>query len=184
MNYQTQLWILVLVISFFASASMQQVRADISPTLPPKQLEYKLPYPGLLPDNPLCFLKNVRDNLSGFFISKPIDKANFALLQSDKFVSASYLLVTQEQPKVDLAQSIFSQSQDYFEEAIAQTIAAKKQGTDILEMTNKLKEANQKHVQILQTIEHQVSADEQQQFKNKHEREATLTQMVTELSSY
>ena len=55
-------------------------------------VDYQLPYPGMLPDNPLYFLKVFRDNLTSFFINKPLDKAHFDLLQSDKDVEASYLL--------------------------------------------------------------------------------------------
>src|ERR1700683_4754974 len=65
----------------------------------PSSVDYQLPYPGMLPDNPLYFLKVFRDTLTSFFINKPLDKANFDLLQSDKNVEASYLLVTQEQGK-------------------------------------------------------------------------------------
>src|ERR1700704_2037322 len=39
-------------------------------------VDYTLPYPGLLPDSPLYFLKTFRDRLISFFISSPIKKAD------------------------------------------------------------------------------------------------------------
>jgi hypothetical protein len=50
------------------------------------QLEYVLPYPGILPDHPLYFLKSMRDVIVNALISDPVKKAEFALLRSDKFI--------------------------------------------------------------------------------------------------
>lgn len=184
MNVSKKLCIIVLLANLFSATFVQESLAYDALTPYPKQIEYRLPYPGLLPDHPLYFLKLFRDNVAGFFIRKPLDKAEFDLSQSDKQVSASYLLATQEQGKADLAQTTFSQAQDYFKEAITQTIAAKKQGTDILEMTKKLEESNRKHVQILQAIEYQVSPKDKKKFQPERERAKSLAQMAKVLHSY
>jgi hypothetical protein len=49
-----------------------------------ENVEYYLPYPGLLPDNPLYYLKAIRENIQKFFISDPLRKAQFDLLQANK----------------------------------------------------------------------------------------------------
>lgn len=146
-------------------------------------VDYQLAYPGLLPDNPLYFLKVIRDNLTSFFVSKPLDKASFDLLQSDKDVEASYLLVTQRQGKGDLALRTFAQSQDYFADAIKQTISAKKQGysSQSQGISKKLQEANRKHIQIVQGIQHETSQGNSQMIQNELTREKEFTKLVKAL---
>src|SRR5438309_421306 len=57
-----------------------------SPTPSPVSISYQLPYPGMLPDNPLYFLKVIRDGVWSFLLSNPLKKADFDLLQADKRV--------------------------------------------------------------------------------------------------
>ncbi|HSW97310.1 MAG TPA: hypothetical protein VLF89_05800, partial [Candidatus Saccharimonadales bacterium] len=76
----------VVLISLFTTAQAVSVFAtdtdptsmdDVSPSISPiitmenKQIQYDLPYPGLLPDNPLYSLKVLRDKIVEFFISDP-----------------------------------------------------------------------------------------------------------------
>lgn len=133
------------------------------------QVNYQLPYPGMLPDNPLYFLKAIRDQLTAFFLSKPLDKAQFDLLQSDKNVETSYLLVTTEVNKTDLAASSFTQGEADFSEAITQTQAAKKQGYDISDMSKNLDLSNQKHLEVLKEIEQQLGKSNDQGFQSEQD---------------
>ena len=140
MNFkQLILSIVTFFISIYillATAYAQEIKTTVTPVdsagtvavTSPTPVDYQLPYPGMLPNNPLYLLKVFRDNLTAFFLSKPIDKANFDLMQSDKNVQASYLLITQQQGKTLLAFQTFSQAQDDFEQAIDQTRVQKKTG--------------------------------------------------------
>lgn len=141
----------IAVYITFATAAYAQIASSSSQM----QVDYQLPYPGLLPDNPLYFLKAFRDNLTAFFLSKPLDKAQFDLLQSDKDIQASYLLVTQQAGKEELADTMFTQGQEHFAQAIAQATSAKKQGYSITDLSKKLDLSNKKHEQILQVITQQ-----------------------------
>lgn len=132
---------------------------------------YQLPYPGMLPGNPLYFLKTIRDDLTAFFISKPLDKAKFDLLQSDKNVEASYLLVSQQQGKAQVALQTFSQAQDYFQQAITETVNAKKQGYNTKEIISELIESNQKHVQMLHAVALQTGNTNDQTVRQYLDRE-------------
>lgn len=143
--------------------------------------EYQLPYPGLLPDNPLYPLKALRDRLTAFFLSKPLDKANFDLLQSDKNVEASYLLVTQQQGKGDLALQTFSQAQNDFAAALDQATNAKKQGYSILDIGKKLELSHQKHIQMLQAVAQQIRQENSQTVKQMRNREGEFTKTLTTL---
>ena len=171
--------VLVVLLSIVPKASADEF--ELTPTPVPSPISYKLPYPGLLPDNPLYFLKSFRDNVMGFFIGNPVDKAEFALLQADKKVAASYLLVTQERNKAALAESTFSEAQDYFEDAIEKTAEAKKQGMNVDDLTKRLAEANQKHFQVLHEIEHQVNTTNKKKFQDESDRAKALAKKVKSL---
>src|SRR5258708_38682343 len=102
---------ITFVVAVYLTLATAYAQAAVTPTQPISStpIDYQLPYPGLLPDSPLYFLKMLRDNLTSFFLSKPLDKANFELLQSYKNIEASYLLVTQEAGKSGVAWQTFSQ---------------------------------------------------------------------------
>jgi hypothetical protein len=176
----------VITVSFAIFFTLATAYAQEATTVPanvpsPTPIDYQLPYPGMLPDNPLYFLKMFRDNLTAFFLSKPLDKANFDLLQSDKNVQASYLLVTQHQGKTELAFKTFSQAQDYFDQAITQTMNAKKQGYSTKEIADKLVSSNQKHVQILQALAQQAHQTNSQTVKQERSRAEAFTKQVKSL---
>lgn len=142
---------------------------------------YQLPYPGMLPDNPLYFLKVIRDDIISFFISKPLEKADFALTQSDKNVEASYLMVTTEQGKDDLAFKTFSQAQDYFETAITQAADARRQGYSITEMYKKLDASHKNHQLMLKAVGTQTRQEKSQVFNQELSREESFTKMIKAL---
>lgn len=166
------------LVTAYAQSATSSSRSSVTTT---GASDYQLPYPGLLPDNPLYFLKVIRDNIISFFISKPIDKANFDLLLSDKDVEASYLLTGRGQDKGNLALQTFSKSQDYFEDAVKQTISARKQGYSIHDIKNKLQAANKKHVQILEAVGRQVHAQNSTTYKNELNRSEELSKMAWSL---
>jgi hypothetical protein len=193
MNFkQLILSIVTLFISIYillATAYAQEIKTSLTPadsagTVPvtsPTPVDYPLPYPGMLPDNPFYFLKVFRDNLTAFFLSKPIDKANFDLMQSDKNVQASYLLVTQQQGKTLLAFQTFSQAQDDFEQALMQAENAKKQGYSTKELADKFSNANQKHEQILQAIAQETNQKSSQTVQKEQNRAETFAKEIMSL---
>jgi hypothetical protein len=61
-------------------------------TLSEKKVIYELPYAGILPDNPLYFLKQVRDVVLEFTTRDQMKKSEMLLLSSDKKVHMAQLL--------------------------------------------------------------------------------------------
>lgn len=55
-------------------------------------IEYALPFPGMLPNNPLYFIKSFRDMLIEKLISSDVKKAEFYILQADKRLQMSVAL--------------------------------------------------------------------------------------------
>ena len=164
---------------FFAPPSFAQTATD-SVFPDPTPITYELSYPGLLPDSPFYFLKEARNTILEFFIGQPIDKANFSLLQSDKHVAASLTLINQKKD-ITLAEQAFADSQEEFQDAITETISAKKQGVNIQEILNKLKQSNMKHQQVLDQITQGLSEKDQSKFTNEKKRAEQLTKEIAVL---
>lgn len=73
----------IIGVCVAASVSAQQSFSSIGiPT--PTIIDYTLPYPGILPDHPLYFLKNIRDEILLFFTKDPLKNSRIRLLLSDK----------------------------------------------------------------------------------------------------
>jgi len=171
----------IFAVYLTLATAYAQVASSSSQTAATTQIDYQLPYPGMFPDNPLYFLKVFRDQLTAFFLSKPLDKAQFDLMQSDKNVEAGYLLGTQQVGKSDLAIATISSGEDDFSSAIDQTEAAKKQGYSILEMSKKLDLSNQKHMQVIKEIEGQVGKAQSQELKNELNRAEAFAKKINAL---
>ncbi len=120
------------------------------------QVEYSLAYPGILPDNPLYFLKAARDKLVSVLISDPEKKAEFNLLTSDKRINASYMLA--EKGKDELAVTTLSKSNNYLEEAISNLASLKKTEKNINPLVGNLQNAIHKHLDLLAGIKSKVDA--------------------------
>lgn len=140
-----KLLFVILILFLFSSKSVFAQTASLSGNI--KHVEYDLPYPGILPDSPLYFLKVVRDNLLGFVITEPLKKADYDLLMADKrLTSASALIDKKNYP---LAITTLSKAGNYFDKAIQNAATAKGEGKDASEILNKLWVSSQKHQEII-----------------------------------
>lgn len=148
---------LVLVLLFSVSISYSFAHEETDGTDSAKIAEnkeepvYVLVYPGMLPDNPLYFLKSFRDSFVGFMISDPLKKAEFDLLQSDKMISSAAFLVRNGN-KQDLAVETVERGQAYFADAIVKTNEAEEQGVNMDSFLVKLESAAQKHAEVLEEL--------------------------------
>jgi hypothetical protein len=140
--------LLILFLILLCSASLQKVSAQqISTSTAALNVEYTLPWTGILPDNPLYFLKALRDNAYSFLITDPLEKSQYDLLMADKRLGAAQILLNEG--KVNLAITTLSKSGNYFYLAIQQATLAKKQGKNIDEIISKLLTASLKHQQVV-----------------------------------
>lgn len=103
--------------------------------------EYALPYPGILPDSPVYFLKNLRDQTMLFFLRSKTQRSFYLLLMSDKRLGAGQVLVNTG--KTSLGVTTLAKSQDYFKQAVN---LADKNNRDLL---SKLVVAGSKHQEVL-----------------------------------
>lgn len=163
---------LVFLLSFISLFTKTYAIADdlsaSSSSEPGKEANYELPYPGLLPDNPLYFLKVIRDKVVEFLISDPLKKAEFNLLQADKRLNAGIYLFNKG--KISLALSTVSKAENYFSMAIDRLEEAKVQKRSISEIKGRLKDSLKKHEQELKFLADKASKDFKLSFKEELKR--------------
>ena len=112
---------------------------------------YNLPYPGILPDNPLYILKAIRDQLVIFGTRENVKKAHLYLLLSDKRIAMAIALSKKgkEKQAIDIA----GKAEKYFFNIPQLLIDAKKQGSgSSSEFIQTLKLSNAKHREILDSF--------------------------------
>lgn len=127
-----------------------------------EKVSYNLPYPGLLPDHPLYFLKTIRDRIWEFTTRDSIKKAELYLLFSDKHAAASLSLAQKGKDKQ--AVETVSKAETYPLKSILLIITAKKQGSSPTEeFIQKLRLSNQKHREIIKTLLKELPQGQNQQ---------------------
>lgn len=112
-------------------------------------IEYALPYPGLLPDNPLYPVKMLRDRLISLLIADPVKKAAFNLLQSEKRFQAGMYLLNKDRNKSNLALATIAKGQDYFIQSLDNVALAQKQRLPAGDVTARMEASSQKQHEML-----------------------------------
>ena len=159
---------LIFLLSLNPLSVKASVITEEATSSSPQPVNYELPYPGLLPDSPLYFLRIIRDKIVGFLISDSLKKSEFNLLQADKRLNAGIYLFNKG--KTSLAFSTISKAENYFSQALDKIGEAKKQGRNISEVKGKLKDALKKHEQELEFLTKKASADYKASFEKELER--------------
>ncbi len=113
---------------------MMEKTATTTPTMEVQtevmtKVEYTLPYPGILPDHPLYFLKRLRDQILEKLIADPIRKIEFFMLQSDKGVNTGVFLAAKQ--NTELSGEAMLRAKTYFEQAVDLAASLKSQGKEV-----------------------------------------------------
>lgn len=112
---------------------------------------YNLPYPGILPDNPLYIFKAIRDQLMIFGTRDNVKKAQLYLLLSDKRIAMAIELAKKGKEKQ--AVETAGRAEKYFFQIPQLLTDAKKQGSgSSSEFIQTLKLSNEKHREILDSF--------------------------------
>lgn len=126
--------------------------------------EYRLPYPGILPNHRLYPLKAVRDRLMEFFTRDLNKKADLYLLYADKRIYMAQMLA--EQKEWALADSTASKAEKYLLR-VKETVEALEDIGGEVDVTfiPKVKQATLKHQQILKDLTKKAPKQYQNNFK-------------------
>lgn len=138
-------------VTFLFSAAIPFSRPSVALTLTQEKIIYDLPYPGILPDHPLYFLKVIRDRALELGTRDPMKKAELYFLLSDKRVSMAIELA--EKRKDTLAVSTLSKGEKYFLKIPDLIVTSQKQGVGpATGFIDKLKQSNMKHREVAETL--------------------------------
>lgn len=170
--FVTFLFILLLLVGVTTSkAFAQEQEQTITPeptsvetqnqATPSPTIKYDLAYPGILPDTPLYKLKVLRDKIIIGFINEPLKKIEFYLLQADKGILASAMLV--DKKEMALAAETALKAENNFT-LLTQELPRyrKKLGSDFY---NKLKRASLKHQEVLLSLAKRAPKKEKKTFE-------------------
>lgn len=133
--------------------------------------DYYLPYPGILPDHPLYWLKMARDRVMLFLSQEPTQKFEKLLLFADKRVGAAKVLI--EGGKVQLGVTTATKAEKYLEQAVTQFYQLEKIGKTTPELKSRLWKAASKHDEVLTELLPKVS-DTEKQILEQARQKATL----------
>lgn len=164
----------LLLIVLFSNTSFAQEASESAKN------NYQLPYPGLLPDNPLYSLKALRDKIIEFLISDPIKKAEFDLLSADKRLAIGVALF--DRKKYGLSETTISKGENYFEDGIKNLEKAKKEGRQIdpsLLVNYDL--SSKKHKEILENLTAKSNGELKKKFTADLQRVVRFIDLVNRL---
>jgi hypothetical protein len=146
----TVLLVVVIFMCFFLLPAVHANDASPSSVIEQK-VEYTLPYPGILADNPLYIVKNLRDKIMEMLIADPIKKVEFYILQSDKDVNAGMFLAAKA--KGTLALSAVTRANTTTGTAIALADSLKTQGRELpAYVVERLQNSLAKHEEVVRDL--------------------------------
>ncbi len=140
-----------------ASPSPSSVAASPQPSMEQgKKDQYILPYPGILPDHPLYFIKRLRDFLLDKLVVDPVRKAELYILQADKRLNMGIFLVGKQ--KEALAEETISKGEKYLNGAVYGLLALKTTGGDVPQfVVERLEKSLAKHSDVVADLMTRVS---------------------------
>jgi len=164
------LFLLILIFLVFLGTSKSFAQDKATSSSITTNIEYALPYPGILPDNPLYFMKALRDRVVSFFISDVLKKAEFNLLMADVRLNAAQYLFAKGESKYSLAETTISKGENYFYNSLIKLNEAKQQGIFVNDLASKLIVASQKHQQVIKELENKSSGAIRERFVEDERR--------------
>lgn len=160
---QIFLFIIFLVISLGFTSKIFGQNPTVIPT-PAPNIEYALPYPGLLPDNPLYTFKKMRDKIMLFMTRDPLKKSQLYLLFADKQLVMGELLW--EKGSYNLAIITFKKAEQSLLQSVL--VLGKSNRSESLPpgTLDKLDLATQKHEGIIKNLKDSLTDETKRQELN------------------
>jgi len=144
---------ILFFLFFFHNLSQQSVFAV---------QEYQLPYPGILPNNPLYPVKVMRDRIMEFFTREPLKKSELYLLFADKRINMAQVV---RQTDWTLTETTVSKAEKYLLKLQDSLLAAKRMGlTPTGSFIEKVKLAGKAHHKILESLKKSAPSEFKQKF--------------------
>ena len=143
----------VTIIQLFVRSSFAQLNKSLtvlSPT-PKVSVDYTLPYPGILPDHPLYFIKEIRDKTLLWITNDPVKKSQLLLLMSDKKLAMGKILM--EKQSTTLATQTFKESEKLLLDAVILLASVKREENLSPNTIEKFEFAIKKHEEVIVNLQ-------------------------------
>lgn len=114
------------------------------------EVNYYLPYPGILPDHPLYWLKMVRDRLALWLTRGEVEKFDRLRLYADKRLGAAQALILGN--KLELGITTASKAEKYLNQAVVKLNELDRDENASSDMKEVLKKAILKHIEVLDSL--------------------------------
>lgn len=163
MNKLTSIIFLLIFLAFPISVFSEGETEE----LVKEEVNYQLPYPGMLPDHPLYGLKLARDNIYDFFIADTLKKAEFKLLMADKRLFMGILLIDKD--KKDLSIEVIGEASQYYNDAVLECIKAEEEGEGFQNTKHAIIESGKKHREIIAGLLEESKGKEESSLKRAYE---------------
>lgn len=153
----------VLFTSIFRTASPQYVFSQAgsvsgaTDSAAPAEVDYYLPYPGMLPDHFLWPVKVLRDKLWLLVVRDPAKKAEILLLFADKRIGMARELIRGGKP--DIGVGTAGKAEQYLTAAFEEEEKAAQKGADTGKFLERLANSSLKHQEVLESLMKSLSED-------------------------
>lgn len=127
-------------------------------------VDYYLPYPGILPDHPLYWLKMTRDRIMLWLTFNPNTKFERLLLFADKRIGAAKVLT--DGGKVQLGITTATKAEKYLEQAYLTLIQIKNTGQVDPALVTNLTKAVLKHQELIMAMLNKVEGQSKEAVNN------------------
>lgn len=124
--------------------------------------QYHLPFPGILPDHPLYFLKALRDRILDVLIVDPLRKGEFYLLQADKRLSMG--MAYDEKGMGEKADGSIAIAEGFMGQTVQSLMSFKNSGGEVPGSTvDRLEKSMAKHIEVITSIAAKASGSAKQE---------------------
>ncbi len=155
----------IILFSFFLLPNIALITQSQSLNIDEPEVVYPLPYPGILTDNPLYFIKELRDQILIFTTRDNVKKAQVYLHLSDKHMAIALQLA--QKGKEDLSKKELLVAEDFFLKIPPLLREAKEQGSESSgDFISKLQQSNAKHKEVITEVMKEVNEAEIETFKS------------------
>lgn len=126
----------------------EDVIARESEVIVKEEVNYYLPYPGLLPDHPLYFLKMMRDRLKEWKTFDQARKAEYFVNLADKRMGAGRALI--EGDEDELGVTTYRKASRYLKKAIEKISELEGEGREMGDLANRIEQATLKYDEVME----------------------------------
>lgn len=115
------------------------------------EVNYYMPYPGILPDHPVYWIKMMRDKIVEVLTLDLNKRVELWVLYADKRMGAAAVLV--DGNKRELGVETAEKSVAYLNRAVTGLEELKEKGVDVGDLANRMERGTLRHAQVLKRLE-------------------------------